>query len=78
MSRFARIFSTLYVRGIQMLHALDIVAGTLGNIIIARAVEVIKESVREGKGAGCADGKHNGFYADGYTDGCGWRGNRSA
>ncbi|HBG92053.1 MAG: hypothetical protein A2X54_06620 [Nitrospirae bacterium GWF2_44_13] len=50
MSRFARIFSTLYSSGIPMLHALDIVAGTLGNIIIARAVEVIKESVREGKG----------------------------
>lgn len=50
MSRFARIFSTLYRSGIPMLHALDIVAGTLGNIIIARAVGVIKESVREGKG----------------------------
>ncbi|MBU4321077.1 MAG: type II secretion system F family protein [Nitrospinae bacterium] len=50
MSRFSRIFSTLYSSGIPMLHALDIVAGTLGNIIIARAVEVIKESVREGKG----------------------------
>ncbi|RJQ39996.1 MAG: type II secretion system F family protein [Nitrospiraceae bacterium] len=50
MSRFARIFSTLYRSGIPMLHALDIVAGTLGNIIIARAVDVIKESVREGKG----------------------------
>ena len=49
-SRFARIFSTLYRSGIPMLHALDIVAGTLGNIIIARAVGVIKESVREGKG----------------------------
>jgi len=50
MSRFSRIFATLYGSGIPMLHALDIVAGTLGNIIIARAVEVIKESVREGKG----------------------------
>ncbi|MEK7197121.1 MAG: type II secretion system F family protein, partial [Nitrospirota bacterium] len=50
MSRFARIFSTLYRSGIPMLHTLDVVAGTLGNVIIARAVEVIKESVREGKG----------------------------
>ncbi len=50
MSRFARIFSTLYRSGIPMLHTLDIVSGTLGNVIIARAVEVIKESVREGKG----------------------------
>lgn len=50
MSRFARIFATLYRSGIPMLHALDIVSGTLGNVIIARAVEIIKESVREGKG----------------------------
>lgn len=50
MSRFARVFSTLYRSGIPMLHTLDIVTGTLGNVIIARAVEVIKESVREGKG----------------------------
>ncbi|MBI4689882.1 MAG: type II secretion system F family protein [Nitrospirae bacterium] len=50
MSRFARIFSTLYRSGIPMLHTLDIVSGTLGNVIIARAVEVVKESVREGKG----------------------------
>lgn len=50
MSRFARIFSTLYRSGIPMLHTLDVVSGTLGNVIIARAVEVIKESVREGKG----------------------------
>ncbi|MBI4685442.1 MAG: type II secretion system F family protein [Nitrospirae bacterium] len=50
MSRFARIFSTLYKSGIPILHALEIVSGTLGNVIIARAVGVIKESVREGKG----------------------------
>lgn len=49
-SRFSRIFSTLYRSGIPMLHSLDIVSGTLGNVIIARAVEIIKESVREGKG----------------------------
>ncbi|MCE5193927.1 MAG: type II secretion system F family protein [Nitrospiraceae bacterium] len=50
MSRFARTFSTLYRSGIPLLHTLDIVSGTLGNLIIERAVDVIKESVREGKG----------------------------
>ncbi|MBI4823383.1 MAG: type II secretion system F family protein [Nitrospirae bacterium] len=50
MSRFARIFSTLYRSGIPMLHALDIVSGTIGNVIIGRAVNIIKEDVREGKG----------------------------
>lgn len=50
MSRFSRIFSTLYRSGIPMLHSLDIVSGTLGNVIIGRAVAIIKEDVREGKG----------------------------
>lgn len=50
LSRFARIFSTLYRSGIPMLHTLDIVSGTLGNVIIGRAVDIIKEDVREGKG----------------------------
>jgi type II secretory pathway component PulF len=50
MSRFARIFSTLYRSGIPMLHALDIVSGTIGNMVIEKAVENLKESVREGKG----------------------------
>ncbi|MDP2166883.1 MAG: type II secretion system F family protein [Thermodesulfovibrionales bacterium] len=50
MSRFARIFSTLYRSGIPMLHSLDIVSGTLGNVTIGRAVDIIKEDVREGKG----------------------------
>lgn len=50
MSRFARIFSTLYRSGIPMLHTLDIVSGTLGNVLIGRAVELIKDNVREGRG----------------------------
>lgn len=50
MSRFARVFSTLYKSGIPMLHALDIVSGTIGNVIIGRAVDIIKEDVRAGKG----------------------------
>lgn len=50
MSRFTRIFSTLFRSGIPMIHTLDIVSGTIGNVLIARAVEVIKENVREGKG----------------------------
>ena len=49
-SRFARVFSTLYRSGIPMLHSLDIVSGTLGNVIMSRAVDIIKEDVREGKG----------------------------
>jgi MSHA biogenesis protein MshG len=50
MSRFARLFSTLYRSGIPLIHTFEIVSGTLGNVIIERAVSTIKESVREGKG----------------------------
>ena len=50
MSRFARILSTLYRSGIPLLHGLDVVTGTLGNVIIARAVGTIKESISEGSG----------------------------
>ncbi|NIM68651.1 MAG: type II secretion system F family protein, partial [Armatimonadetes bacterium] len=50
MARFARIFATLYRSGIPILHSLDVVTNTLGNLLIARAVEVIKEDVSEGSG----------------------------
>ena len=61
-----------------MLHTLDVVAGTLGNVIIARAVEVIKESVREGKGLSQPMARHKGFSSHGHPDGCCWRGDRRA
>lgn len=49
MSRFARIFSALQRSGISMLLTLDIAAETAGNRVIARAVENMRESVREGR-----------------------------
>lgn len=48
MARFARIFATLYRSGIPVLHSLDVVTGTLGNVLVARAVDIIKEDVSEG------------------------------
>ncbi len=48
MARFARIFATLYRSGIPVLHGLDVVTGTLGNLLVARAVDIIKEDVSEG------------------------------
>lgn len=50
MSRFASIFATMYKSGIPMLNSLDIITGTIGNVIIERAIETIREDVREGKG----------------------------
>jgi type II secretory pathway component PulF len=61
MSRFARIFATLYRSGVPMLHSLDVVSGTLENVLIARAVNVIKEAVREGKGLAEPMGKTGVF-----------------
>lgn len=48
MSRFSRTFATLIRSGVPILGALEIVAGTAGNRIVADAVLMAKESVRRG------------------------------
>ncbi|MFC1806984.1 type II secretion system F family protein [Candidatus Omnitrophota bacterium] len=50
MSRFSKTMSILITSGINMLATLDLVAGTIGNVVIAKAVWFIKEGVNEGKG----------------------------
>ena len=50
MSRFARITAILIRSGVPILEVLKLVAGSSGNIVIARAIENIKESVNQGKG----------------------------
>lgn len=49
LSRFSRTFSTLLKSGVPMLGALDIVAGTAGNLIISKTVLDAKERVRQGE-----------------------------
>jgi type IV pilus assembly protein PilC len=49
-ARFTRNFSTLMHAGVPILTALDIVGDTSGNVVIARAVASVKESVRQGTG----------------------------
>ncbi|MHC4606376.1 MAG: type II secretion system F family protein [Planctomycetota bacterium] len=51
-SRFSRTFSTLIQSGVPMLSALDIVAGTSGNVIIEAAVLKAKEAVSRGETLG--------------------------
>jgi len=51
-SRFARTFSTLIQSGVPILGALDIVAGTAGNIIIEEAVLKAKDAVSRGETLG--------------------------
>jgi len=49
-SRFASIFSILQSSGVDILDAMDILSGTIGNEAIARQLEGIKDRLREGRG----------------------------
>ena len=51
-SRFSRTFATLIQSGVPMLAALDIVAGTAGNVIVEAAVLKAKEAVTRGETLG--------------------------
>lgn len=50
MSRFTKITSLLMKSGVGILEILDLTANTSGNIIIARAIRNIKDSVNQGRG----------------------------
>lgn len=50
MSRFSRLTAILMKSGVPVLEVLDLTAGAAGNIVIARAILQIKESVSQGKG----------------------------
>lgn len=49
LSRFARVFSAMQKSGISMMMTLEIAAETVGNVVIARVVTEMRESLREGK-----------------------------
>lgn len=49
LARFARNLGTMMHSGVPILQALDIVADTTGNVVIARAVRDVQESVRTGE-----------------------------
>lgn len=51
-SRFSRTFATLIQSGVPMLGALDIVAGTAGNVLVEEAVLLAKEAVARGETLG--------------------------
>lgn len=50
LSRFARVFASMQKSGISMMLTLDIVAETVGNVVIAKSVTEMREALREGKG----------------------------
>ncbi len=50
LSRFARVFGAMQKSGISMMLTLDIAGETVGNVVIARVVEEMRDNLREGKG----------------------------
>lgn len=50
LSRFARTFGTLHRAGLPILRTLEIVSGTVGNVVIARVIENIRNSAQQGRG----------------------------
>jgi type IV pilus assembly protein PilC len=48
-SRFSRTLGTLVNSGVPVLRALEIVAETAGNVVISKAVDDARASVREGQ-----------------------------
>ena len=49
LSRFARNLGTMMRSGVPILQSLEIVAGTTGNVVLARAIRDVQESVRTGE-----------------------------
>jgi type IV pilus assembly protein PilC len=49
MARFARTLGTLIHSGVPILHALDVVAKATNNVVLIRAVETVRTSIREGE-----------------------------
>ena len=49
LARFCRNLGTMLASGVPILQSLDIVADTSGNVVVARAVRDIQESVRRGE-----------------------------
>jgi len=48
-ARFSRTLATLLVSGVSILEALDIVAGTAGNVVIQHGLTRVRKDVEEGK-----------------------------
>jgi type IV pilus assembly protein PilC len=49
LTRFARNLGTMMKSGVPILQSLDIVADTTGNVVLARAIRDVQESVRTGE-----------------------------
>jgi type IV pilus assembly protein PilC len=63
LSRFSRTLATLIRSGVPILQALEIVADTVNNEVISRAVRDVQDSVREGESLATPLSKHPTFPA---------------
>jgi type IV pilus assembly protein PilC len=63
LSRFSRNLGTMLSSGVPILQSLDIVADTSGNVVLARAVRDVQESVRQGESLVAPLSKHWVFPA---------------
>lgn len=61
LSRFTRNFGTMLHAGVPILQSLDIVADTAGNVVIARAVRDVQDSVRSGESLTAPLSEHSIF-----------------
>jgi type IV pilus assembly protein PilC len=61
LSRFSRTLSVLSKSGVPILQSLDIVAETVNNEVIARAVKDVQSSVKEGESLATPLGRHKVF-----------------
>jgi len=50
LSRFARVFGTLHRSGLPILQTLEIVSETVNNVVLARIIDNIRDSARQGRG----------------------------
>jgi len=63
LSRFSRTLATLIRAGVPILQALEIVADTVNNGVISRAIHDVQDSVREGESLATPLAKHPTFPA---------------
>jgi type IV pilus assembly protein PilC len=63
LSRFSRTLATLIRAGVPILQSLEIVAETVNNGVISRAVRDVQDSVREGESLATPLSKHPSFPA---------------
>ena len=68
LSRFTRNLGTMLHSGVPILQSLDIVADTTGNVVVARAVRDVQESVRSGESLAGPLSQPPGLPADGRAD----------